>query len=383
MKSSDKASKNKPVTAKWPPGLHFEHPWLKQRPHECVHHKGLPNIPDGRSEQVSSLMTRQRATAVTSVLDSMSVSEVQSEHVSHAKTAAGCIKATRCHPSVQTRSGDMAQKTVLIVYAHQSVGSFNSAVRDAAVKELAKQGYKVIVSDLYAMNFKASATQDDIIGDLENPKLFQYGEETMHAWLDGRLSDDIMAEQQKVKEAELIIFQFPLYWFSVPAIMKGWMDRVLAQGFAFSLEKMYNHGVFKDKKAMLSFTTGATESMFRPDGINGDINVTLWPLQNGTLHFCGFQVLAPQIFWSPAHRTLTVRTAMLQSWEERLKGLLAEKPLTFAPCELFGLSFQEGFSLLPHVKEEQKSNTHGITTGHHLGKPLPPDNQTKAHSTDN
>lgn len=59
-----------------------------------------------------------------------------------------------------------AQKTVLIVYAHQSVGSFNAAVRDVTVQELTKQGYKVIVSDLYAMNFKASATKDDIIGDL-------------------------------------------------------------------------------------------------------------------------------------------------------------------------------------------------------------------------
>lgn len=59
-----------------------------------------------------------------------------------------------------------AQKTVLIVYAHQSEGSFNAAVRDVAVKELAQQGCKVIVSDLYAMNFKASATEEDITGDL-------------------------------------------------------------------------------------------------------------------------------------------------------------------------------------------------------------------------
>lgn len=42
-----------------------------------------------------------------------------------------------------------------------------------------------------------------------------------------------------------LLWQFPLYWFSVPAIMKGWIDRVLTQGFAFSLEKMYNNGVFK------------------------------------------------------------------------------------------------------------------------------------------
>lgn len=44
-------------------------------------------------------------------------------------------------------------------------------------------------------------------GDLRNPTLFQYGEETMCAWMEGRLSDDIQAEQRKVEEAELIIFQ--------------------------------------------------------------------------------------------------------------------------------------------------------------------------------
>ncbi|XP_029353898.1 NAD(P)H dehydrogenase [quinone] 1 isoform X2 [Echeneis naucrates] len=230
------------------------------------------------------------------------------------------------------------------------------------------------------MNFRASATQEDITGDLKNPELFQYGDETMHAWMEGRLSDDIVAEQRKVEEAELIIFQFPMYWFSVPAIMKGWIDRVLAQGFAFSLQKMYDNGIFKDKKAMLSFTTAATQTMFQPDGINGDINVTLWPLQNGTLHFCGFQVLAPQIFWSPAHCPLTVRTAMLEGWRARLRGLLMEKPLTFAPSGMFDLSFQGGFLLQPKVKEEQASQPYGITTGHHLGKPLPPDNQTKAQS---
>ncbi|XP_077375350.1 NAD(P)H dehydrogenase [quinone] 1 isoform X2 [Festucalex cinctus] len=241
-----------------------------------------------------------------------------------------------------------AQKTVLIVYAHQSLGSFNEAVRDVATKELSKQGYRVIVSDLYAMNFKANSTKSDIIGDLKNSKLFQYGEETMHAWREGRLSDDIVAEQRKVEEAELIIFQFPLYWFSVPAIMKGWMDRVLTQGFAFSLEKMYNNGIFK----------------------------------NGTLHFCGFQVLAPQMFWSPAHCPAGVRTAMLKEWHTRLQGLLNEKCLTFAPCEWFDLSFEKGFLLRPKVKEEQKSNAYGITTGHHLGKLLPPDNQTKVQLPD-
>ncbi|CAN9506613.1 unnamed protein product [Ophioblennius macclurei] len=276
----------------------------------------------------------------------------------------------------------MAGRTVLIVYAHQCPASFNAALRDVAVSELSRQGFTVLVSDLYAMNFKASATRDDVTGDLKNSELFQYGEETMHAWMDETLSEDIRVEHQKVKQAELIIFQFPMYWFSVPAIMKGWLDRVLTQGFAFSLEKMYNKGVFKDKKAMLSFTTGATESMFQADGINGDINVSLWPLQNGTLHFCGFQILAPQIFWSPAHRPPPERTAMLEGWRARLGSLLSETPLSFAPCELFDLSFQGGFLLRPEARETQRGRSYGLTTGHHLGKPLPPHNQTRVPDQD-
>uniref|UniRef100_A0A3P8RL63 Ribosyldihydronicotinamide dehydrogenase [quinone] n=1 Tax=Amphiprion percula TaxID=161767 RepID=A0A3P8RL63_AMPPE len=274
----------------------------------------------------------------------------------------------------------MAQKTALIVFAHQTPGSFNAAARDVAVQELSDQRYRVLVSDLYAMKFRAEATRDDIKGELKNLELFQYGDETMFAWMENRLSEDIIAEQQKVTEAELIVFQFPLYWFSVPAILKGWFDRVLAQGFAFSLEKMYDNGVFKGKKAMLSFTTGATQTMFQPDGINGDINIILWPLQNGILHFCGFQVLAPQIFYSPAHSPPAVRTSMLEGWRARLKGLMKEKPLSFAPIELFDLSFQAGFLLKPEVKKEQEQHEFGITTGHHLGKPLPPDNQTRAGS---
>lgn len=158
---------------------------------------------------------------------------------------------------------------------------------------------------------------------------------------------------------------------------------------------------------MLSFTTGASQSMFQPDGVNGDINVLLWPLQvasqklrprrphaaglrmaanrfrsgffqNGTLHFCGFQVLAPQIFWSPAHSPPEQRAAMLDGWRARLKGLMAERPLAFAPAHLFNLSFKGGFTMRPEIKKLLERESFGLTTGHHLGKPLPPDNQLRA-----
>uniref|UniRef100_A0A3P9NW21 NAD(P)H dehydrogenase, quinone 1 n=1 Tax=Poecilia reticulata TaxID=8081 RepID=A0A3P9NW21_POERE len=249
---------------------------------------------------------------------------------------------------------------------------FNAALRDAAVQELSGQGFRVTVSDLYAMNFRASATQDDIIAGKEEVQLLCQRGVAFRSCEVGPVVGEMLDS--------LPHLPFPLYWFSVPAVLKGWFDRVLTQGFAFSLSKIYSKGVFKDKKVLLSFTTGAPESMFQPDGIDGDINVTLWPLQHGILNFCGFQVLAPQIFWDPAHCPAAKRAQMLDGWRARLGGLLTERPLTFAPRELFDLSFQAGFRLRPEVKEEQKAQPFGLSTGHHLGKPLPPDDQTRAPS---
>ncbi|KAL4622916.1 NAD(P)H dehydrogenase quinone 1-like [Arapaima gigas] len=265
---------------------------------------------------------------------------------------------------------------VLIIFAHQSPTSFNAAALDAAVTTLQGQNCSVVVSDLYAMKFKAPTTIEDINGPLNNPSTFQYAKESLLAWQEGRLSTDITEEQQKVKEADLIIFQFPLYWFSMPAILKGWVDRVLTQGFAYTPEKMYNEGIFKDKKAMLSFTTSSYESMCCADGINGDINVTLWPMQNGILHYCGFQVLAPQIFWAVEHVPEAARQGMLEEWRKRLEGLLEEKPLTFAPFLNFDM--RTGFKLKKEVQESLATSEFGLTVGHHVGKRLPPDNQIKA-----
>uniref|UniRef100_A0A8C7FUR4 Uncharacterized protein n=1 Tax=Oncorhynchus kisutch TaxID=8019 RepID=A0A8C7FUR4_ONCKI len=85
--------------------------------------------------------------------------------------------------------------------------------------------------------------------------------------------------------------------------------------------------IFQDKKAMLSFTTGSHESMF---SANGD-----HCRYNGNLHYCGFQVLAPQIFWAPTHIPSEACCSMLEAWRTRLEGLLGETPLSFTPLILF------------------------------------------------
>lgn len=131
--------------------------------------------------------------------------------------------------------------------------------------------------------------------------------------------------------------------------------------------------------------------MFKSNGINGDMNVTLWPLQvlhqeaaiklgssdvwllssfqNGILHYCGFQVLAPQIFWAPSCASAELRATMLENWRTRLQGLLEEEPLSFAPLDYF--DEEKGFELKPEISEKNAATEFGLNVGIHLGKRLP------------
>ncbi|KAB0337996.1 hypothetical protein FD754_024856, partial [Muntiacus muntjak] len=117
---------------------------------------------------------------------------------------------------------------------------------------------------------------------LSNPGFFNYGVETHEAYKKRSLSSDIIEEQKKLQEADLVIFQFPLYWFSVPAVLKGWMDRVLCQGFAFDFPGSYDDGLLKGKLAILSLTTAGTASMYSKTGVNGDFRYFLSSLPTHT-----------------------------------------------------------------------------------------------------
>jgi NAD(P)H dehydrogenase (quinone) len=109
---------------------------------------------------------------------------------------------------------------VLIVYAHPEAHSLNGALNAFAISHLENSGHHVQVSDLYAMNWKsqldASDTLAPLAGDHFHPSL-----DSKKAFEQGLQSADIAGEQAKLRWADAVIFQFPLWWFSMPAIMKG------------------------------------------------------------------------------------------------------------------------------------------------------------------
>ncbi|XP_072278670.1 NAD(P)H dehydrogenase [quinone] 1 [Pyxicephalus adspersus] len=274
----------------------------------------------------------------------------------------------------------MAGKNALVVLAHHDRTSFSYAMKEAAVEALKKKGWSITVSDLYAMKFNPLVSPDDITGNPSDPENFKYLAESRNAYQDGRMSKDIAEEQKKLAAADLVIFQFPMYWFGLPAILKGYFDRILTGGFAYNQSEMFYNGPFKNKKAILSFTTGALESMYSTTGINGDMNVLLWPVQRGILHFCGFQVLEPQISYSIAHTPPEKRSLILEAWKARLGKVWEEKPISFVPNEDFDMSFAGGFVLKKEVVQKYKE-PYGPSVGQHMGKPLPPDSQLKAGCT--
>jgi NAD(P)H dehydrogenase (quinone) len=134
---------------------------------------------------------------------------------------------------------------VLIVYAHPEPRSFNGAMRDVAVETLASAGHEVVVSDLYAMHFNAVVGADDFTGERADPGFLSIAREQTKAYEIGTLAPDIVAEQEKLRRADLVIFQFPIWWFGMPAILKGWADRVFARGFAYSTGRKYDTGLFR------------------------------------------------------------------------------------------------------------------------------------------
>lgn len=187
---------------------------------------------------------------------------------------------------------------ILIVFAHPEPESLNGALKDVAVSTLKENGHQVKVSDLYEMGFKATLDQDDFL-NRENSDRFNPIMEQLHAAQTDSFARDIKAEMEKIEGADVIIFQFPIWYGGMPAIMKGWIERVFASGFSSDMfqGKIYDKGLMKGKKAMLSFTTGGPEENYYMDIPDKD-PAKLAPVITENLKFSGFEVLKPFVIFS-------------------------------------------------------------------------------------
>jgi NAD(P)H dehydrogenase (quinone) len=109
---------------------------------------------------------------------------------------------------------------VHIVYAHPSGESFTHAILEAFTRGLAEAGHEFTVSDLYAMDFQPLLSLDE------------YRRESSYR-ADLPVPADVAAEHVKLNAADVWVFIYPVWWTDVPAILKGWFDRVWTVGHAY------------------------------------------------------------------------------------------------------------------------------------------------------
>ncbi|MFU3924570.1 NAD(P)H-dependent oxidoreductase [Pseudomonas citronellolis] len=217
---------------------------------------------------------------------------------------------------------------VLIVHAHNEPGSFTTAMKNLAVVILSEQGHEVRVSDLYAQRFNPVASAADF-GSRDNEEYLVYALEQRHNLKSGTLAQDISTELEKLQWADLIIFSFPIYWFGMPAILKGWIDRVFVSGLCYGGRRIYDQGGLKGKKAMLAFTLGGQSHMFGKGAVHGEIETLLRPIHQGMLAYVGLEVLPPFIAFHVPYISETERWDYLNSYCEHLLTLGERAPLVF------------------------------------------------------
>jgi NAD(P)H dehydrogenase (quinone) len=213
-----------------------------------------------------------------------------------------------------------------IVFAHVEPRSFNGALFRAARDTLRAAGHEVAVSDLCAMKFDPVSDRRNFTS-VKDPDFFKQQTEEMHATEVHGFAPDLEAELRKMEACDLMIWQFPLWWFGLPAILKGWVDRVFAMGRTYGGEHFYENGVFKGKRAVLSLTTGGPEEVYQKGGWNGDIQAVLRPIQRGMLRFTGWDVLPPHIAYAPVRLSEEQRQAVLAAWTARLRSIDREQPI--------------------------------------------------------
>lgn len=185
-------------------------------------------------------------------------------------------------------------RNILIVLAHPEPKSFNHAMANAAAQSLRKAGHYVVVSDLYAEVFRPDIGRHDMTSVADVDKFHIQSEQSLAA-LNSAFAKDILREQARVAAADNLIFQFPLWWGGPPAVLKGWIDRVLAYGFGYVDGRRFDSGLFRGRRAMLSVTTGGTAERFAEGGIYGPIGPILMPLQRLALEYMGFDVAQPYV----------------------------------------------------------------------------------------
>ncbi len=209
---------------------------------------------------------------------------------------------------------------VLIIFAHPETKSFCAAVKDKAVETLTRAGHEVKVSDLYRMKMFLPIDTTDFTTRTQTEFFKPQAEQTAcnKKNFEG-YSAEVKAEHEKIKWCDTIIFVFPMYWWSMPGIMKNWVDRMLTLGFAYGMKGEVS---LKPRKAMIMYTTGGPKSYHESSGMQ----TIAWKLIHGGIFgFCGLTTLEPCVLYAATSVSEDQRKKYLEEVKTAMDGIDARK----------------------------------------------------------
>lgn len=234
------------------------------------------------------------------------------------------------------QESETKQRNVLWVSAHPEPCSLNGSLRHEGIERLRNRGHIVVESDLYAMNWDPVVRADDGEADSERAdERFRVSADTRRAFVARSQRQDVSCEQSKLVRADAIVVQYPLWWYGMPAILKGWFDRVFVSGFAFGTDPgsgrrlRFEHGPFVGKRALVLTTLGDRARAIGPRGKSGELSELLFGLLHGTFAYTGMSVLPPWALAS-ADRIETIDEARADLFR-RLDGLFIDAPIPYRP----------------------------------------------------
>jgi len=185
----------------------------------------------------------------------------------------------------------------LVIYAHPSKESLNHSIKEEVVEQLISNKHEVIVRDLYQLGFNPITTMDD-----------------MNGWYAGKVSSDVEIEQEYIVWADVITFIYPIWWAGLPAMIKGYIDRVFSYGFAFNYVKGVQQGLLKGKKAVIINTQGKSLEEYESIGMDKALKVSS---DKCIYEYCGFTV-EDHIFFGAAIRA---NAETVKKWLEEVKNI--------------------------------------------------------------
>ncbi|HEU5138636.1 MAG TPA: NAD(P)H-dependent oxidoreductase [Bacillales bacterium] len=179
-----------------------------------------------------------------------------------------------------------------ILFAHPKADSFNGAILDTYREALKGQGHNVEVRDLYRLGF------DPILSWEEYQEQFQ-----------GAYADDVKGEQAYIEWADAVTLIYPVWWAGLPALGKGYLDRVFTYGFGYELDGEKPIPLLNGKKAATIFTSGTPEKIYEGTGMADSLKQML---EDGLFDFCGLETVGHLYFGNAVLATAKEHERMLE-----------------------------------------------------------------------